>query len=51
MGNVVIMGRRSYEEIGITLPNRTTIVLFNMKNFESDNRLPARTLEICKRSE
>ena len=26
-GNVVIMGRRSYEEIGRPLPGRTTIVV------------------------
>lgn len=31
-GNVVIMGRRSYEEIGKPLPNRTTIVISNTKN-------------------
>ena len=32
-GNVVIMGRRSYEEIGKPLPNRTTIVISNTKKF------------------
>ena len=44
MGNVVIMGRRSYEEIGKTLPNRTTIVVSNTKTFEGENCLTARTL-------
>lgn len=44
MGNVVIMGRRSYEEIGKPLPGRTTIVISKTKNFDSDNCLTARTL-------
>lgn len=35
-GNVVIMGRRSYEEIGKPLPNRTTFVVSNTKNFEGE---------------
>lgn len=43
-GNVVIMGRRSYEEIGKPLPNRTTIVISNTKNFEGENCLTAKTL-------
>lgn len=36
-GNVVIMGRRSYEEIGRPLPNRYTIVVSNTKKFEAEN--------------
>ncbi|MBQ8823082.1 MAG: dihydrofolate reductase [Lachnospiraceae bacterium] len=36
-GNVVIMGRRSYEEIGRPLPNRTTIVISSTKNFDQEN--------------
>ena len=28
-GNVVIMGRKTYEEIGFPLPNRETIVISN----------------------
>jgi dihydrofolate reductase len=32
-GNVVIMGRRTYESIGRRLPNRMTIVLSNTKKF------------------
>ncbi|MDY2730435.1 MAG: dihydrofolate reductase [Clostridium sp.] len=35
--NVVIMGRHTYEEIGRPLPNRTTIVVSNSKNFDSEN--------------
>ena len=33
-GNVVIMGRRSYEEIGHPLPNRLNIIVSNTKKFE-----------------
>lgn len=36
-GNVVIMGRRSYEEIGHPLPNRFTIVVSRTGNFEAEN--------------
>lgn len=36
-GNVVIMGRRSFEEIGQPLPDRTTIVIINIKNYEAEN--------------
>lgn len=43
-GNVVIMGRRSYEEIGKPLPNRTTIVISNTKTFEGENCLTAKSL-------
>lgn len=43
-GNVVIMGRRSYEEIGKPLPNRTTIVISNTRNFDSDNCFTASSL-------
>lgn len=44
-GNVVIMGRRSYEEIGKPLSNRTTIVISNTRNFNDENCLTARSLE------
>lgn len=37
MGNVVIMGRRTYEEIGRPLPGRYTIVVSSTKSFEFDN--------------
>ncbi|WP_288887735.1 dihydrofolate reductase [uncultured Eubacterium sp.] len=38
-GNVVVMGRRSFEEIGKPLPNRKTIVVSNNKVFEGENFL------------
>ena len=38
------MGRRSYEEIGRPLPNRTTIVVSNTKNFDAENCLTAKSL-------
>lgn len=44
-GNVVIMGRRSYEEIGRPLPNRTTIVVSNTKNFDAENCITAKSLQ------
>lgn len=43
-GNVVIMGRRSYEEIGKPLPNRTTIVVSSTKKFEGESCLTAKSL-------
>lgn len=36
-GNVVIMGRRSYDEIGRPLPNRETIVVSKTANYEAEN--------------
>ena len=44
-GNVVIMGRRSYEEIGRPLPGRTTIVVSSTKTFTGDNCYTARSLQ------
>jgi len=44
-GNVVIMGRRSYEEIGRPLPNRTTIVVSGTKNFDAENCFTVKSLE------
>ena len=44
-GNVVIMGRRSYEEIGKPLPNRTTIVVSNTESFEEEGLITAKSLE------
>ena len=35
-GNVVVMGRKTYEEIGYPLPNRKTIVISKTKIFEGD---------------
>lgn len=37
IGNIVIMGRKSYEEIGHPLPNRTTIIVSNTKKIEEEN--------------
>ena len=36
-GNVVVMGRKSYEEIGRPLPNRKTIVVSKSRRFEGEN--------------
>jgi dihydrofolate reductase len=36
-GNVVVMGRRSYQEIGKPLPNRTTLVVSSTENFDDEN--------------
>ena len=36
-GNIVIMGRKSYEEIGHPLPNRKTIVVSKTKRFKGEN--------------
>lgn len=48
-GNVVVMGRRSYEEIGKPLPNRITIVVSNTKNFDEENCVTAKSfLEAIK---
>ena len=33
-GNVVVMGRNAYDEIGHPLPNRETIVISNSKKSE-----------------
>ncbi len=43
-GNVVVMGRRSYEEIGKPLSNRITIVVSNTKNFDGENCVTAKSL-------
>lgn len=44
-GNVVIMGRRSYEEIGKPLPNRINIVLSTTKTYEGENLITAISLK------
>lgn len=36
-GNAVIMGRKTYEEIGKPLPNRFNIIVSSTKNFSDDN--------------
>lgn len=43
-GNVVIMGRRSYEEIGHPLPNRFTVVVSRTAAYEAENCTTAGSL-------
>lgn len=54
MGHTIVMGRRTYEEIGRPLPGRQTIVVSTTKNFDQpgvpDCRFPDRgTGVICRR--
>lgn len=44
-GNVVIMGRRSYEEIGRPLPNRENIIISNTKQFQGERLYTAGSLQ------
>lgn len=44
-GNVVIMGRHTYEEIGFPLPNRETIVISTTKNFDEEHCITVKSLE------
>lgn len=44
-GNIVVMGRRSYEEIGKPLPNRTTYVISNTKDFTGENLYTVKSLQ------
>lgn len=44
-GNVVIMGRRSYEEIGHPLPNRMNIIVSRTADYTGENLATARSLE------
>ena len=44
-GNVVIMGRRSYEEIGHPLPNRLNIVVSNTVKYEAEGLMTAGSLK------
>lgn len=43
--NIVIMGRKSYEEIGHPLPNRFNIVVSSTVNYEADNLITVKTLK------
>ena len=43
-GHVVVMGRRTYEDIGKPLPNRTTIVVSGTKNFDAENCYTVKSL-------
>ncbi len=44
-GNIVIMGRRTYEEIGHPLPGRQTIVVSRSKDFDGENLRSAGSLK------
>jgi len=44
-GNIVVMGRRSYEEIGHPLSNRTTIVISSTKKFDEQNCITVKSLD------
>ena len=44
-GNVVVMGRKSYEEIGHPLPNRLNIIVSKTKKFEGENLLTAASVQ------
>lgn len=44
-GNAVIMGRRTYEEIGRPLPGRLNIVVSRTKDFTGENLLTAPDLQ------
>lgn len=44
-GNVVVMGRRSYDEIGHPLPNRFTIVVSSSAKYEADNCITVPTIK------
>ena len=43
-GNVVVMGRKSYEEIGHPLPNRMNIVVSNTANYSGENLITVNSL-------
>ncbi len=43
-GNAVIMGRKSYEEIGHPLPNRLNIIVSGTAEFEGENLLMAHSV-------
>lgn len=44
-GNVVVMGRKSYEEIGHPLPNRLNIIVSRTAKFEGENLLTASSVQ------
>lgn len=44
-GNVVVMGRKSYEEIGRPLPNRKNIIISNSKKFVGENLITVGSLQ------
>lgn len=44
-GNVVVMGRKSYEEIGHPLPNRLNIIVSRTEKFEGENLMTATSVQ------
>lgn len=44
-GNVVVMGRRSYEEIGHPLPNRMNIIVSLSANYSGENLVTVSSLQ------
>lgn len=44
-GNVVVIGRRSYEEIGHPLPDRYNIVVSRTRSFQAENCATASSLQ------
>lgn len=44
-GNVVVMGRKSYEEIGHPLPNRKNIIVSKSKKFSGENLITVSSLQ------
>ncbi|MBQ5473463.1 MAG: dihydrofolate reductase [Lachnospiraceae bacterium] len=44
-GNAVIMGRKSYEEIGHPLPDRKNIIVSRTKNFTGENLITVSSLK------
>ena len=45
MGNAVVMGRRTYEEIGHPLPGRKVIVVSGSAKYEGNNICTVRSVE------
>ena len=45
VGNVVVMGRKTYEEIGHPLPDRKTIVISKSHKYEADGLTTVRSLK------
>ena len=45
IGNVVVMGRKSYEEIGHPLPNRKNIIVSTSKHYTGENLVTVGSLQ------
>ncbi len=43
-GNIVVMGRKSYEEIGHPLPNRKNVIVSTTSKFEGENLITVSSL-------